>query len=314
MNSYLKSWAFLVVSAIAFVCFCWFLRSLVIGLSLPSEEFAFPNFWALGGFFLLTIGGIVFAGLLSQRWYFALFPLVFPVILGSAFFLAPLHLLLVFGVPFAFLFLAVKQAIKNRLVVQFGSDIRRPMTTAYLLIFFFGSFAIAPFLDTAIRANAASLAIGFLPETVEVEGQTIDLTATLDDLIAQEIDKNLAVCQGSAECETRLRAELTDQVRQQFASSPMFAGTKVDNDTPLIELMAAKTFDEIDQHPFSVALEERNIPVSFVWGLMLFLLISPFTILFSLVTVLMLSLGFEILKIVRVFRITQQDVKQDVIR
>ncbi len=314
MIPYLKSLVLLAAAAIFFVIFCIVLAPIAAQVQAGVIVLTLTDFLPLAVFFILTLACIVFAAMLPTLYLFATIPLFFPVILGLFFFLAPLHLLLVFGAPFAVLFLIVKRNIANQVRLHFSSDIRRPVTTAYLLFFFFGAFAIAPFFDQVIRDNAAPFLMNFLPETVEVEGETVSLDDSIADLVEQQIADNLAVCQGNADCEDKLRAEVSAQVQQQFTESPLFAGVEIDDETPVTQLLVTKIVNDLDNNAFFTALQERGIPSSVVWAIVIFLLISPFTILFSLVTVLLTSFVFEILKITRVFRILKQDVKQDVLR
>ncbi len=305
--------ALLGISALAFVLFCFSLGGFITQFLDASLSTSWVSYIAIFIFFLLALSGVVFAAVIKSTYWFTLIPLLYPVLFGFLLFQAWLHFLLIFGVPFAFVFLVIKRTIGNRVRVHFSTDIRRPITTAYLILFFFTSFAVAPVADEFIKANAGSLVMKMIPENVEIDGESVALDYSIQDLINKEIEDNIALCQGNAECEARLREEVATQVEAQLLVNPLFGGMDATSERSVAEELVEKFVNDFENSALFDAVEAYGIPRSAVWGFLIFLIISPFTILFSFFSVLFMAVIFDLLKLFRVFRVEKQNVRQDII-
>ena len=313
MHAHAKSLALLGFAAVAFVPFCFALSGFLLQASTDITAISWMGFLGVFGFFLIALTGVVFAAVVQSSYWFSLIALLFPVLFGQLVFGAAVPFLLTFGLPFAFVFLVVKRTIGNRVHIHFSTDVRRPVTTAYVILFFFAAFAVAPFADEVIRTHAAEIATQMVPQEMEIGGERVELTASMQDLIAAEIEQQLAVCNGNAQCEEQVRTAIIEQVEAQLEGNPLLGGIDAESERPLTADLIEKYMNDLENSAFIAELEANGIPVWVVWALLIFLIISPFAILFSFASVLFMAVMFDLLKIFRIFRVEKQNVRQDII-
>lgn len=275
-------------------------------------------------FFIISVSGIVFAAILPSSLLLIFLPAFLAFFAGMVSFNAPLEFFLSVGLPLSFLFWSIRRNMKNRIHPDFTNDVRRPLTTLFLFLLFFGSFSIFPWTFQQISQHSQEIS-GWITTfqqplqeklqekiTEELKNAMSNETNTMDTIFEQRLQESLKVCQGNTPCETEIRKNAETEKKRilqemQNAVSSFDEGNISPEKTSNIISEILQGLSKTSQERFS------ETTLLFLGGSLLFTLFSPLAWPLSFVTMLLFSVLFSFFKMIGVLHVTYEKVQREII-
>lgn len=299
------------VYTLCFVAFLFVSLTLDAAILNGIETLSFSTFFWFFLLLFLQVIAIVFLAIIPSSRLLILLPLVLTFLAGAATYSSPFLTILTLGIPFALLFWTVYKNIKTRIKLRMTEDVRRPITTFFVFVIFFGSFALAPRYEHIFQ----NLLLDFVGKSLpaELQSSSAGTTKSLSDIIDEAIESQLVRCEGDTQCEALLRQEAERQFRQGVEQFPMLGQIDLSSDAPIAEGIT----DQVTEHmknglPFSNPYVS-NLSSSFFWGIISFLVFSPLSIVLSFFSMLLVRLFYAFFRMTGVLHITTKNVQQEII-
>lgn len=312
-----KVTAFFAVHALTFVAFLFFLLQFTLSFEQEIYSLTWNSILIPIGFFLLSISGIVFAAILPSSLLFIVIPAFLAFFAGTVAFNAPLEFFLTLGLPLSLLFWSIRRNMANRIHPDFTNDIRRPLTTLFLMMLFFGSFAIAPWTLRQFSEQSDTISAWITNSTASLQEKfqsqiTDSMTKTFQENLEEtwntQLESSLAVCQGNTTCEEEIRNNAAIEKEKMFTEMQN-ALLSSENSKKSSEVFSSilKSIAESSQEQSSKTM------ILFLGGMLVFALFSPLAWPLSFLTMLLFSLLFYFFKLIGVLHVTYEKVQREII-
>lgn len=312
-DSYKKIIALMSIFAISFLLFCSFSVRLGLIHTDPTAQAQGADYVYPIIFLFLQITCIVLAALIRGSRLLIGIPIVLSLFGGMVLLNSPLAALLVLGLPLAILFWSVRENISTRIRMRFSVDVRRPLTTFFLFFIFFGSFVVVPHYENQIQNTLNTYLQDFLPQqATSSNAPTIDLQRSFKDLIDEQVQAATQVCQGDAGCEKMVEERIREESKNFLEQIPMASELDLESDKPIMSEVMDKSIQKMIPGDFFKEYG-GNTGSGFFWALIAFLIISPFSIVFSFFTLLGIRIIYSLLHLTGILHITVKNVQQQVI-
>ncbi len=305
---------FLSTYSLSFLIFCFLVTKLGIHLEGENMPLQYSHFIWPAIFLFLQIAGIVFSAILPSSLLIALLPMVLSIFAGIVIVNSWVVPFLTLGFPLAYLFYSVHHNIKNRIKILFSVDIRRPITTFFLLFLFFGSMGVVPFYEKEIMGYFKNTMEKYIPEEVQAPaGQKISLDMSIHDLIEEQVNTQISICKGDPGCEEMIRKEVEKESAKYLTQFPMLSDVDITSEKPFIEEVTGSVLQDVI--PISSISEKQDMGgiLQYVWAFIIFVLIAPFCIVLSFITMIGIRILYYSLRLTGVLHITKKSVQQETI-
>jgi len=290
---YKKEIIFIVLSAFFIVATSFYIK---IGSYLLAIFFA-----------ILYLANVIFLAIIpSSRWialFYPFFWLAFDYFIGT-----DMLFLLALGLPSAIAFINVKKNFFNRVKIDFIESVRPTLSLFFILcIFFISLFVATHFSEQEIKEFVKKS----IPQNITLAGQKMPIATSLDKFVNEKfkmavnpvLNHNMELfmtqCEGDADCEAKIKKEFENKFSQKFTN--ILSSEIEGNGQSPIDIL------------FESLKEKLPFPLPILVGLLIFISLTPFSFMFSMILVLILRILFQFLKLINVFMLTRKTVEQEVI-
>lgn len=267
--------------------------------------------------------GIIFLAIRHTSRLFLFLPLVLSFFVGMVIFNNTMGVFFTLGLPLAYMFFRIQKNIKTRIRINMSEDVRRPITTFFVMAIFFGSFFLAPLYAPQLQKEFNKIVAQYIPqassagENIKAEISPPSPTnQSMSDIIDSIIAEKLKRCQGDSGCEALMRREAKKQIEEQMKGTPLesiFKKVNLESNAPLSEEITNQlTGQALQQMSFGNEKIAQTLSHYF-WGIIAFLLFSPFAIVFSFLTMIFVRFFYTLFRIMGILHITTKSTLQEII-
>jgi hypothetical protein len=313
-DSYKKTIGFMSVFALSFVLFCIFSVRLGMLHQDPTVQAKVADYVYPLIFLFFQIAAIVFTAIIRSSRLLIGIPIILSIFAGVVIVDSVLASFLLLGLPFVILFMSIWENTSNRIRMHFSTDVRRPLTTFFLFFLFFGCFIVVPHYESQIQNALNTYMQEFIPQQTGVQNPPIlDLQRSMSDLIDEQVQAAAEVCQGDTGCEQMVEEKIREESANFLQQIPMLSDIDISSEKPILTEVMDKSFEKVVPKNVLERFGIESVGNSFIWALLAFLLISPFSIVFSFITLLGIRAIYGILRLSGVLHVTVKNVQKQVL-
>ncbi len=256
----------------------------------------FLSFWLILVLFFAHICVVIFLASFTQKtWLSLFFPLLWLILDFVIDIFVPLSLFI--GLPMAFLFFAVRRDFALRIKIDYQKSVRSALSQTFILSALILAIFVA-FNTTYDDIKKLALDGTDLLTNIEFGGEKGLTDMTFDELVDTKTEPLLTECQGNKNCEKSILTEAKNKI---FAEFGIDQNENIGKES-VLKYQIEKQFEEF-----------VDFPLSAFFGFVIFAVLAPFSLLFSVVISALSSVLFIILRLTFILRVRKIPVEQEVL-